>query len=104
MSFKRATIKVKYQSFHTDDVSGVEYFCTAENDDVDIVSAMKTCVVCVLHIESDSVLVHLVIMLIYERSTKYLQLGVKTNDRNVYFSICGCVPVVLIVKKKKNIV
>lgn len=64
---------------------------------------MKTSVVYVLHIESDSVLVHSVIILIYARSTKYLQLGAKTNVWNIYFAICGCMPMVITIKKYKKI-
>lgn len=98
MSFNSPTIKVRSQSFHSDDVSRVE-FSARQRAVVLTLFAMKTYVAREPHIDSDSVLAHEVITLIYEKSSKYLQRRAKTNYGNIYFSICSCVPVVTTVRK-----
>lgn len=57
MSFNSPTIKVRSQSFHSDDVSGVE-FSTLWRAVILTLFAMKTYVVYELHIDSDRVLAH----------------------------------------------
>lgn len=57
MSFNSLTIKVRSQSFHSDDVSRVE-FSTLWRAVILTLFAMKTYVVYGLHIDSDRVLAH----------------------------------------------
>lgn len=101
MLFNSLAIKVKCQSFHTDNVSEVEVSVLQRT--VMLTSLWRSVKAYILYTKSDILLFDSAVVLSYERSTECLQLRVKINDEIIYTSHCSAILDVCQLKIKKKV-